>query len=282
MNRRNPPTNQPRRGPDHQPSELPDLGRWVRRVREHRELSRPEAAVLLNIGYELLRKIEYGTALCTLPVLEQMITSYGLDMAQARHARDLALDPVPLAPLEELRARPSARDHLSTLRSLDERSLVGAYIDPLWSVVHANKRLRSELPGIDRYDDNIGLWYFHPGTTAHTAESLVVDWDTVAAYLVASLRAAFGIHRQTPQAQALFHKLCGSETFRELWNTSLEVAYGYPTEEPLQLREPNTGQLYSVRIHLGSRVRAHLGTTDNPDIRFCIGYRDNCDPSTQL
>ncbi|MFD3459201.1 hypothetical protein ACFWVM_05790 [Nocardia fluminea] len=40
--------------------------------------------------------------------------------------------------------------------------------------------------------------------------------------------------------------------------------------------------MYSVRIHLGSRVRARLGTIDNPDLRFCIGYRDTCDPSTQL
>ncbi|MEV0538426.1 helix-turn-helix domain-containing protein [Nocardia salmonicida] len=283
MNRRNPPTNDPRRGRGpHLESELPDLGRLMRRVREDRELSRPEAAGLLNIGYELLRKIEYGTASCTLPVLEQMITTYELDMAQARHARDLAQAPVPLAPVEDLRARPSAGDHLSTLSRLDERGFAGAYIDPLWSLVHANKRFRSELPGIDRFDDSFALWYFHPSTTEYTAESLVVDWDTAAAYLVASLRVAFGIHRQTPRALALFQKLCGSEAFREFWNASFAVAYGYPTEEPLQLREPDTGELYSVRIHLGSRVRARLGTTDNPDLRFCIVYRDTCDPSTQL
>lgn len=280
MNRRNPPTNDPRRGRGRDvEAELPDLGRWVRRVREDRELSRPEAAGLLTISYELLRKIEYGTTPCTLPVLEQMITTYELGPAQARHTRDLARPSVSLTPVEELRTHHSARERLSTLNGLDERGLVGAYIDPLWSLVHANKRFRSELPGIDRYDDNAALWFFHPGTTTRTAESLVVHWDTTAAYMVASLRAAFGIHRHNPQAQALFQKLCGSHTFTELWNTRLEVAYGYPTDEPLQLREPDTGNLYSVRIHLGARVRSHL---DTPDLRFFIGYRDPRDPPTQL
>ncbi|MEV4204352.1 helix-turn-helix domain-containing protein [Nocardia salmonicida] len=280
MNRRNPPTNGPRRGRGRDlESELPDLGRWVRRVREHRELSRPEAAGLLNISYELLRKIEYGTTPCTLPVLEQMITTYGLDTAQARHTRDLALPSVSLTPVEELRTHHSARERLTKLNELDERGLVGAYIDPLWSLVHANKRFRSELPGIDRYDDNAALWFFHPGTTTRTAETLVVHWEAAAAYLVASLRAAFGIHRHNPQAQALFQKLCGSATFTELWNTELEVAYGYPTDEPLRLRDPDTGNLYSVRIHLGARVRTHL---DTPELRFFIGYPDPRDLSTQL
>ncbi|MEV6222634.1 helix-turn-helix domain-containing protein [Nocardia fluminea] len=161
LSRRTNPTNNPRRGSGRTDAELPDLGRWVRRVREHRELSRPEAAGLLNISYELLRKIEYGTAPCTVAVLEQMITTYELNPAQARHRRDLVRAPVPLDPVEELRTRLSDRDHLSTLSSLDERGFIGAYIDPLWSLVHANKRFRSELPGIDYYDDNVSLWFFH-------------------------------------------------------------------------------------------------------------------------
>ncbi|PKV80490.1 MmyB family transcriptional regulator [Nocardia fluminea] len=282
MNRRTNPTNHPRRGQGRTEPELPDLGRWLRRVREHRELSRPEAAGLLKISYELLRKIEYGTAPCTVAGLEQMITTYNMNPAQARHSRDLVRVPVSLDSVEELRTRPSAADHLETLSNLDERGLVGAYIDPLWSLVHANKRFRFELPGIGYYDDNVSLWFFHPGTTAHTAESLVVDWDIAAAYLVASLRAAFGVYRQTPHAQALFEKLCGSVVFTELWNTRLGVAYGYQTEEPLRLREPDTGELYCVRIHLGAKGYTHLGTNDTPDLRFCMGYRDPCDPPIQL
>ncbi|PKV76697.1 MmyB family transcriptional regulator [Nocardia fluminea] len=280
MNRRNSPTNDPRRGRGRDvEAELPALGRWVRRLREARGLSRPEAAGLLTISYELLRKIEYGTTPCTLPVLEQMITTYELGPAQARHTRDLARPSVSLTPVEELRTHHSAGERLTKLNELDERGLVGAYIDPLWSLVHANNRFRAELPGIDRYDDNAALWFFHPGTTTPTAETLVVHWDTAAAYLVASLRAALGTHRHNPQAQTLFQKLCGSHTFTELWNTRLEVAYGYPTDEPLELREPDTGNLYSVRIHLGARVRTHL---DTPELRFFIGYRDPRDPPTQL
>ncbi|WP_338767866.1 helix-turn-helix domain-containing protein [Nocardia vulneris] len=282
MNRRTSPTNEPRRGRSRIESELSDLGRWVRSLREHRRLTRPEAAGLLHISYELLKKIEHGTAACTPPVLEQMITTYGLDLAQARHSRDLAEPAIPLAPVEELRTGPCAGDHLATLSRLDERSLVGAYIDPLWNVVYANDHFRAEVPGIDRYENNLALWFFHPGTSVHTAEPLVVQWDKVAAYLAASLRAAFGIYRKAPQARILYQKLRGSVPFTMLWDNTLAVAYGYNTEEPLQLREPDTGKPYWVRIHLGVKGRRHLGTGDTSALRFCISYRDPCDPPTQL
>lgn len=277
MHRRNRPTRGPRRGRDRTEFGLPDLGRWVRQVRDHRKLTRPEAAGLLHISSELLKKIEYGTVPCTQPVLEQMITTYGLNMAQATHTRDLARPSAPLMPVEELRTCSSARGHRSTLKGLDERGVVGAYLDPLWNIVYANERTRTELPGIDDYDGNLALWFFHPGTTAQTAEPLVVHWDTVAAYLVASLRAAFGIHRDTTQAQILHRTLCGAETFKRLWADSIAVAYGYKTEQPLQLRDRRSGEPYSARIHLGSKSRVNHGS---PDLRFCIAYRDPCDPST--
>lgn len=276
MNRRTSPTNDPRRARGSGDTELPDLGRWLRQVREHQGLNRPEAAGRLDVGYELLKKIEYGTAACTPAVLEQMIATYDLDTAQARHSRDLAKVPVALDPIAQLRARDSARDHLATLNSYDQRGMVAAYIDPLWNVVYANNSFRAALPGVDRYDDNLALMFFHPGSTAHTAEPFVVDWDRAAAYLVASLRAAFGIHRETPQAQLLYQKLRGAVTFTELWDNSLAVAYGYHTEEPIRLREFDTGLLYTVRIHLGVKGHRNLGTSDTPDLRFCIGYRDPC------
>lgn len=287
MNRRTNPPNDPRRARASRDTELPDLARWVRQVREHRGLNRPEAAVLLDVGYELLKKIEYGKATCTPAVLEQMIDTYDLDTAQARHSRDLAEPPVALAQIDHMRTHHNTNDHLAILTDFDERGIPAAYIDPLWNVVYANDHFHAELPGLDRYDDNLALLFFHPGSILPTAESLVVHWDRAAAYLVATLRAAFGIHRDTPEAQLLYQKLRGALTFTDLWDNSIAVAYGYQTEKPIQLREPDTGSLYSVRIHLGVRGRRHLGTRgrrhlgseDTPDLRFLIGYRD---PSPQL
>ncbi|MGF0316047.1 hypothetical protein [Nocardia fluminea] len=49
-----------------------------------------------------------------------------------------------------------------------------------------------------------------------------------------------------------------------------------------QLREPDTGErcTQSGSIWVSGSADA-LGTTDDPDLRFCIVYRDTCDPSTQ-
>ncbi|MFE7720539.1 hypothetical protein ACFU44_16035 [Nocardia rhizosphaerihabitans] len=147
-------------------------------------------------------------------------------------------------------------------------------MDPLWNVVYANDRFRAELPGVEQYDDNFALWFFHPGTETRTAEAVVVEWDTAAAYLVASLRAAFGIYRRAPQTRALFEKLNRAVTFRQLWTGSLDVAYGFKPDQPVQMRSPDTGEPCTVRIHLG------VGAQGNPDIRFCFAYRDPCNRPT--
>ncbi|MEV6363176.1 helix-turn-helix domain-containing protein [Nocardia asteroides] len=274
MNRGNRATQSPRRGPDHAASELPDLRRWLRQIRDHQGLSRPEVARRSSVSAGLLKAIELGTASCTSPVLEQLMTAYELDSAQQRHTRALTQLSAALTPVEELRRRRTARTHLATLNRLDELGAVGAYIDPLWNIVYANRCFRTRLPGVDAYDDNLALWFFHPDTTTHTAEPLVVDWDAAAVYFVASLRAGFGVHRDTPQALALFQKLRGAVTFNRLWETSIALAYGYQTDERVHLRVPVTGEPYTARIHVGSK--------GNPDVRFCLGYLDHCPPPTDL
>ncbi|RBO78362.1 MmyB family transcriptional regulator, partial [Nocardia puris] len=93
-------------------------------------------------------------------------------------------------------------------------------------------------------------------------------WDSAAAYLVASLRGALGRHRDTPHARTLYQELRGAATFTRLWDTSLSVAYGVRTEQPVHLRDPTTGQPYAAHIHLGAQ-----GT----DLHFGFAYRDPAD-----
>ncbi|WP_083885508.1 MmyB family transcriptional regulator [Nocardia thailandica] len=269
MDRRTHWTRRPQRGRNRcVETELPALGRWVRQIREHQGLSRPEAASRLAISYDLLKKIEHGSTPCSPPVLEQMITTYGLDESQARHTRELAEPSASLIPVEELRTRPAAAEHHATLRRLDERGWVGAYLDPLWTVIYANQRFRAELPDVDAYDDNLALWFFHPGSTTPTAEPRVVHWDAAATHIVASLRAKFGLYRHSARARELHETLSAATPFRDRWTGSTEVAYGYKTVQPMKVRDLATGEECPIRIHLG------VGAQEPPDIRFCFVYPD--------
>ncbi|WP_083865047.1 MmyB family transcriptional regulator [Nocardia brevicatena] len=247
-------------------SELPDFGRWVRRVREERQLTRARAADLLHVSTELLKKIEYGNVACSPAVLDHLVGIYDLDHAQQRHTRDLAQPPIPLSPVAELRARAGSPEHHAKLAYLDRRNLASAYLDPLWNVVLANNRFRAELPDVEHYRDNLALWFFHPGSSAATAETLLVQWDCAAAHLVASLRGAFGRHRATPGAFTLYRQLRGSDCFTQIWDTSLSVAYGARTEQPVLVHDPVTGEPRTARIHLGAQ--------GSPDLHFFLAYHD--------
>ncbi len=264
MNRRKLPARDRRRRQGHNGSELPDLGCWVRLVRERRDLTRPRAADRLNISAGLLKKIENGDAPCSPTVLNHMVAAYELDRAQQRYTRALTQPPVPLAPVAELRTRASTPEHHAKLAYLDRRGLVGVYIDPLWNVVLANECFRAVLPAVEHNGDNLARWFFHPGSAIPTAEPLVVHWDSAATSLVANLRGAFGIHRQTPHAHALYQDLRGAATFNRTWDTSIAVAYGHQPQEPVHLRDTATGDQYSAHIHLGAQ--------DSTDLRICIAY----------
>ncbi|MFF0532706.1 helix-turn-helix domain-containing protein [Nocardia amikacinitolerans] len=265
------PTTNPARRPrrrhqDRTGHEIPELGCWARRIRESRNLSRPRAAEHLHISKELLKMIERGDAGCTAAVLNKLVDIYGLDRAQQRYTRDLALPPVPLPPLEELRVRTLTPDRRAKLARLDDRGVAAAYIDPLWNLVLANQRFRAAVPGIEQYGDNLCLWFFHPGSTAPTAEPSVLHHRSTATYLVATLRGALGRHRRTPHARTLYQDLRGSALFSQIWDTSIAVAYGRRPDDPVHLRDPTTGEVYSVRIHLGD-------APGSPDARFCLCYR---------
>ncbi|MEV0437010.1 helix-turn-helix transcriptional regulator [Nocardia sp. NPDC050413] len=116
MNRRTGATRRPRRGRTRRTtSDLPDLGRWVRQVREDRGLTRPEAASRIQVSEDLIKKIELGDRPASPTVLEQIITGYEMNESQARHTRELAEPPTPLPSIEQLRARPVASGSIGDL-----------------------------------------------------------------------------------------------------------------------------------------------------------------------
>ncbi|MFF2085420.1 helix-turn-helix domain-containing protein [Nocardia sp. NPDC058176] len=241
----------------------------MRLVRDRRKLTRPRAAELLHVSPDLLKKIERGETPCSPAVLDKMILAYELDRAQERHTRALTQPPVPLPSIAELHTRANTPDYRAKLDYLDNRGLIGAYVDPLCNVVLANERFRADLPGVERFGDNIATWFFHPGSPLPTAEPIVVQWDRAAVLIAASVRGSFGRHRDTPRALTLYQQLRRSTAFTRLWETNLSVAHGLKTQEPVHLRQPATGEHYTVRIHLGAQ--------NSPELRFCFAYRDECD-----
>ncbi|MEV0033357.1 helix-turn-helix domain-containing protein [Nocardia sp. NPDC050793] len=246
---------------------MPELGCWVRQIRERRKLPREHAARDLHISKDLLKKIESSDARCSPTVLNDLVVAYDLDRVQERFTRDLARPPVPLLPLEDLRHRTMTAEHRAKLARLDDREVAAAYIDPLWNLVLANSHFRATLPGTEQFSDNICLWFFHPGSSTLTAEHLIIEHRRTAAYLVATLRGALGRHRDTPHARAHFRELRGAALFCEQWDTSVTVAYGRRLDDPVHLRDPTTGELYSARIQLGD-------APGSPDVRFCLCYRN--------
>lgn len=62
-----------------------------------------------------------------------------------------------LVPVDELRSRHSARDHLATLNRLDERRTGRRVHQLAVDCGYANKHFRTELPGVDHYDDNLAF-----------------------------------------------------------------------------------------------------------------------------
>ncbi|MET7769067.1 helix-turn-helix domain-containing protein [Nocardia sp. NPDC005366] len=247
--------------------DVPEFGYWVRRIREARNLSRPRAVKLLHTSESTLKAVENRGAPAQESLVENMVTGYGLDSEQAHHTRNLAEPPIPLPSLADLRTRIDTVGRRAKLTDLDHRGIAAAYIDPLWNVVLANEQFTELLPGLDEFDDNIALWFFHPGLPTSPAERIVVDRAEIAAYLVSALRGALGRYREAPHARGLVQDLRGAPEFTEPWDTTLSVAYGRRPDDPIHLRDPTTGDTYPEHVHLGD-------TPHCPEVRFCLCYRE--------
>ncbi|MBF6540996.1 hypothetical protein IU418_27720 [Nocardia farcinica] len=121
---------------------------------------------------------------------------------------------------------------------------MGAYLDPLQNVLHANKVFYRIMPGLDDADHNIVRWMFTP-----TAHDLIEDWHEHLPYNIRNLRTALGRYRDSPRAQALFRTLRDNPGFRQAWDTTpLQVSYNWHRAIPLRLHPP--GNAHPIQLNL--------------------------------
>jgi hypothetical protein len=224
------------------------LGSWSRRVRDHLRLSRPKAGLTLGISTEYLKDIEEGRTPSP-EYLDNLISGYRMDPAQARLTRELTQPALHLPPAEHLRAQIATPARLDLLARLDRAGILAAYIDPLWNVLAANTGFHRALPGIE-IAGNIARWGFPQASARSPIAGLLLDCPREARFLVGVLRGAFARYRTNPQVTDLYGQLRGNRDFHTRWKSSIHVAYGRPFHDPLRLRDPKTRQPYALDVQI--------------------------------
>ncbi|MEV6096176.1 helix-turn-helix domain-containing protein [Nocardia sp. NPDC051981] len=245
--------------------EMPSLGTWLRRVRDDRELTRQQAAERSNISVDYINKIDRGSV-PTLDMVDKLITAYDMNPMQARHTRHLWAPPVPLSSIEELRERVDTPSRREALAHMDKIGMICVYTDPLWNVLSANESFRRALPGLDEARDNVAIWFFYICKNFRPAMNVTLQWEQEALFHVAILRGAFGLYRTSPRARDLFDRLMRDPDFRRIWNSSLQVAYARNPNDLAHLRDPDSGEPYSISIDIAELA-------DTRDIRVCHAFR---------
>lgn len=215
---------------------LPALGATLWTIREdHLKLSRSKAYQRHAVSQSYLFNIEVHGTVPTLETLDRLIDGYNLPPLLARHLRDLRTPPECLAPASKLRdSVTSNHTLLNHLDDLERRSIIAAYVDPLWNVLACTEPLRANLPGIED-TWSVPAWTFSPA-----AKRVIVDWEHEAAHTVATLRVALGRYRDSEQARQLMHRLRPNLDFQRLWNGSIDVAYSRDSSNLLHIRDPLT------------------------------------------
>ncbi|MEU6559249.1 helix-turn-helix domain-containing protein [Nocardia nova] len=245
---------------------LPSLGAWLRMVREHRDLTRPQVQRDVHISAANLKLIEAGSTIPRQPTLDTLIAAYGMTPAQRRHTTELYQPSLPLPPVNELRQR-VIDGHGPELSAFESRSLACGFCDPLWNVLAANGNFHTLYPGLDHTEHNLAVWHLHTAANPVGTEPSA-DPDTV--FLVASLRAALGRFRDAARAAQLLRRLCQHQHFLALWQTSVEVAYD---------RGPHRVHSPDCRGPITAQVTELL---DEPGVRSVLAYRPRRSPPQTL
>ncbi|MFB8004902.1 helix-turn-helix domain-containing protein [Nocardia sp. NPDC056000] len=245
--------------------QMPNLGAWLRRIRVDQRLSRAQTAQRVAISETYVKQIENGYR-PTREVLECFIKAFEMSYPQARHTRELWGPPAYLPPIDELRSRINTPGRIEALAHMDKIGMLCVYTDPLWNVLSANESFYSALPGLDTAGNNIAVWFFCIHRNSRPAMSVTLEWDHEAHFHVGMLRGPFGLYRTSPRAQELFDHLRQDRDFRRFWNNDIHVAYARQPNEFAHLRDPATGEPYSISIDIAE----FAGTRD---IRVCQAFR---------
>ncbi|MFF3224068.1 helix-turn-helix domain-containing protein [Nocardia suismassiliense] len=214
---------------------IPTLGNTCRHFREyrHRGLSRETVCKRLGISTGYLFRIEMQGHMPSMEVIDQLIAGYHLDRAQARHLRDLRSPALDLEPIHELRHRVTTNAaQMAHLRDLESRGVLGAYVDPMASILACNNLFRTAMPGIEEAG-SYAVWLFSP-----VAKEVFAEWDREADHCVAAAKGILGCYRDAPQTQDMLRRLRNNKDFRRRWAASIHISYGRATNDLMLLSEP--------------------------------------------
>ncbi|MGW5440533.1 MmyB family transcriptional regulator [Nocardia asteroides] len=226
---------------------VPNFADTARRIRDDLGLTREDVT---GISRAHLARIENGLRPSD-EMVENLLTAYDADEDLTRHLWELRTPPETLESDHIVRAR-IANDAIlrHQLDALDQRGTLGAYLDPLWNVMFANRAFRETLAGIDGVR-SLALWTF-----SDAAERVLLDIEHERAHTVASLRAASGRVRDSPHTSKLLRILTTHPEFHRLWAGAIHVEYGRSPGDLSHAREPN-GELASYRISFTEWIPPH-------------------------
>ncbi|WP_338767863.1 hypothetical protein V7968_02455 [Nocardia vulneris] len=227
-------------------SGMPDFHDSVEYLRYYLNLSRESTAQKAGFSSSHLNQLIWQRKIPGPKVFEKLVRCFGLTPAQQRHLQDLLQPSVCLPPTDELRRRLTARGVQAHLDYLGRREVLGAYLDPLQTVLHGNEVLHRMMPGLDMADNNIVQWMLTP-----IARERVDGWASQLLYQVRTLRAALGRYRGAPRARALFQTLRTDIAFRSSWDaTPMQVSDNGLCSPLLCMRIPGMRQPLSLNLEI--------------------------------
>lgn len=172
---------------------------------------------------------------------------------QARHLRELRNPAEHLLPLAKLREFLATNQVLPIhLEELQQRGILGAYIDPLGNILACNDQCRTALPGIEHVGSSIPAWLFTP-----SAKETLIEWEHEASRMVAVLKTTFGRYRSSEQVRHLARRLRPNHEVDQLWSASTNVAYGRDADHPVRWRNPTTKKPRSCILTVSDVAQRH-------------------------
>ncbi|MFE9790057.1 helix-turn-helix domain-containing protein [Nocardia salmonicida] len=225
---------------------MPDFHDSVEYLRHHRNLSRESTAQKAGFSSSYLNQLIGQRKTPGTAVFDKLVEVFGLDLDPCRHLEALLQPSGSLESTDELRRRLVNHGVQAHLDWLDQREILGAYTDPLQTVLLANQVLHRMMPGLADCDYNIIRWMLTP-----IARDRVYGWHGELLDLVRHLRVALGRYRDDPRAQELFRTLRTDLAFRNAWDgTPMQVAYTWPRTPPMRLRIPGMNRPLSLNLEV--------------------------------
>ncbi|WP_040837226.1 MmyB family transcriptional regulator [Nocardia brevicatena] len=225
---------------------MPDFHDSVEYLRHQHHLSRESAAHQAGISGSYLHQLIRKRTTPSPRIFAKLADSFDLDTAQRQHLHDLCQPSAALPPAAELRRHLTEFGVQHHLDHLDAQEVLGAYFDPLQTVLYGNRLFHRVMPGLAEADDNILLWILSPA-----GRDTMEDWEDELRYVVTLVRAALGRYRDLPRARTLFRTLRTHPDFRRVWDcTPMQVTYRWSRSAPTGIRVPGANKHLSLSFEV--------------------------------